>query len=128
MDTLFHICAGLDVHKKNVVACVRTCPAQLKPDSYYSKIRSPHHAQKKTRRHFTPEQKAAIVRRHMVDKVPISDLCDEYGLQPSVLHGWHKQAADNLEAARARRKERRATTLAGVSATNPPTSASPSTP
>ena len=52
---------------------------------------------KKTRRHFTPEQKAAIVRRHMVDKVPISDLCDEYGLQPSVLHGWHKQAADNLE-------------------------------
>lgn len=48
------------------------------------------------RRHFTAEQKAAIVRRHMVDKVPISDLCEEYGIQPSVLHGWHKQVADNL--------------------------------
>lgn len=48
------------------------------------------------RRRFTPEQKAAIVRRHMVDKVPISDLCDEYGIQPSVLHGWHKQVTDNL--------------------------------
>jgi transposase len=48
------------------------------------------------RRHFTADQKAAIVRRHMVDKVPVSDLCDEYGIQPSVLHSWHKQAADNL--------------------------------
>jgi transposase len=48
------------------------------------------------RRNFTPEQKAAIVRRHMVDKVPISDLCDEYKIQPSVLHGWHKQVVDNL--------------------------------
>ena len=48
------------------------------------------------RRRFTPEQKATIVRRHMVDKVPISDLCDEYDLQPSVFHGWHKQVADNL--------------------------------
>ena len=32
----------------------------------------------KTRRRFTPDQKAAIVRRHLEDKVPISDLCDEY--------------------------------------------------
>ncbi|PRP92116.1 transposase [Enhygromyxa salina] len=48
------------------------------------------------RRHCTAEQKAAIVRRHMVDKVPVSDLCDEHGIQPSVLHAWHKQVADNL--------------------------------
>jgi transposase-like protein len=32
---------------------------------------------KKSRRRFTPDQKAAIVRRHLVDKVPISDLCNE---------------------------------------------------
>ena len=50
------------------------------------------------RRKFTSDQKAAIVRRHMVDKVPISDLCDEYGIQPSVFHRWHKQVADNLAA------------------------------
>jgi transposase len=36
---------------------------------------------KKSRRRFTPDQKAAIVRRHLVDKVPISDLCDEYKIQ-----------------------------------------------
>lgn len=28
------------------------------------------------RRHFTPQQKVAIVKRHLVDGVAISDLCD----------------------------------------------------
>ena len=36
----------------------------------------------KTRRHFTPEQKAEIVRRHVVGKEPVSNLADEFGLQP----------------------------------------------
>jgi transposase len=49
------------------------------------------------RRHFTPEQKAAIVRRHMVDKIAVSDLCEEHNLQPSVFHSWHKQVTDNLD-------------------------------
>ncbi len=44
----------------------------------------------KKRRRFNPEQKNTIVRRHMVDEVPVSDLCDEYDLQLSVFHGWHK--------------------------------------
>ena len=49
------------------------------------------------RRHYTPEQKAAIVRRHLVDKVAISDLCDEYKIQPSVFYAWQKQVLDNLQ-------------------------------
>jgi len=28
---------------------------------------------KRSRRHFTTEQKVAILKRHMVDKVPVSD-------------------------------------------------------
>ena len=44
----------------------------------------PRHTTK--RRNFTPEQNAAIVRRHMVDKVAVSDLCDEYKIQPSVFY------------------------------------------
>ena len=43
------------------------------------------------RRHFTAEQKATILRRHVVDKVPVSDLCDEYKVQPSVVYGWLQQ-------------------------------------
>ena len=30
------------------------------------------------RRHFTAEEKATILRRHLSEKVPVSDLCDEY--------------------------------------------------
>jgi transposase InsO family protein len=37
---------------------------------------------KKRRKHYTPEEKVTILRRHLVDGVPISDLCDELGLQP----------------------------------------------
>jgi transposase len=53
----------------------------------------------KMRRQFTPDEKAAILRRHFADKVPISDLCEEYHLQPSVFYSWQNQALDNLGAA-----------------------------
>ena len=32
---------------------------------------------KKQRRHYTPEEKVAILRRHLLDKEPISKLCGE---------------------------------------------------
>jgi transposase-like protein len=51
------------------------------------------------RRRFTPEQKAAILRRHLVDKVAVSRLCDEYKLQPSVFYTWHRQLLENLAVA-----------------------------
>lgn len=51
------------------------------------------------RRHFTAEEKAAIVRRHLVDRVAVSDLCDEYGLQPTQIYNWQKQLLDNAAAA-----------------------------
>jgi transposase-like protein len=55
--------------------------------------------EKQQRRHFSPEQKAAIVRRHLSDKVPVSDLCDEYRIQPSVFYNWQKVVLDNMSAA-----------------------------
>jgi transposase len=51
------------------------------------------------RRHYNTEEKAAIVRRHLVDKVPVSDLCDEYKMQPSVFYGWLRLAMEQLPAA-----------------------------
>jgi len=56
-------------------------------------------AKKRKRRNHTNEQKAEILRRHMVDKVPVSDLCDEYKLQPSVVYGWMRQLTENLGVA-----------------------------
>ena len=43
------------------------------------------------RKNYTPEEKVAILRRHLVEKVPVSDLCDELGLNPTVFYGWQKQ-------------------------------------
>jgi transposase-like protein len=42
------------------------------------------------RRHFTPEQKAELLRRHIIDKVPVSEICNEHKLQPSVFYDWLK--------------------------------------
>lgn len=54
---------------------------------------------KRARRHHTTEQKVAILRRHLIDKVSVSDLCNEYKLQPSVVYTWLKQAVENLGTA-----------------------------
>lgn len=42
----------------------------------------------RTRRRFTPEQKAQIVRRHVAGKEAVSALAEEFGLQPSQIHAW----------------------------------------
>jgi len=55
--------------------------------------------EKKRRRKFTAEQKAAILRRHLQDKVPFSDLCDEYKIQPSVFYTWQRQLLENIASA-----------------------------
>ncbi len=41
---------------------------------------------KRSRRNFTSEQKAEALRRHLVERVPISQICNEMSLQPSVFH------------------------------------------
>ena len=53
----------------------------------------------KPRRHFTTDEKATILRRHLADKVAVSVLCEEYKLQPSVFYVWQKQAFENLALA-----------------------------
>ena len=54
---------------------------------------------KKQRKHYTPEEKVAILRRHLLDKVPVSELCDELGLQPTVFYRWQKEFFENGAAA-----------------------------
>src|SRR6202166_3083132 len=49
----------------------------------------------KQRRHFAGTEKVAILKRHLVDKVPISDLCDELGLYPNQVYGWLKEFFEN---------------------------------
>ena len=66
----------------------------------------------KSRRRFGAERKAQIVRRHLADKVPVSDLADEFNIQPSLIHTWVKQVLDQAEKAFERSSGPRRTDLA----------------
>jgi len=57
------------------------------------------------RRRFAPEEKVAIVRRHLLEQVTVSDLCDEYGIQPTVFYRWQKQLFENAATAFDRHKD-----------------------
>lgn len=46
------------------------------------------------RRHFTPEQKIAILKAHWVDQKPVSDLCDQHGIQPSQFYRWQQEVLE----------------------------------
>ena len=54
---------------------------------------------KKPRKHYTGEEKVAILRRHLLEKEPISKLCDELDLQPTVFYRWQKEFFENGAAA-----------------------------
>ena len=54
---------------------------------------------RKVRRHFTGSEKVAILKKHLVEKVPVSDLCDEHKLYPNQFYAWLKEFFENGHAA-----------------------------
>ena len=54
---------------------------------------------RKQRKNYTGNEKVAILKRHLVDQIPVSDLCDEYQLQPTVFYRWQKEFFENGAAA-----------------------------
>ena len=54
---------------------------------------------RKPRKDYTPVEKVAILRRHLLDHVPVSDLCDEHQLSPTLFYQWQKQFFENGPAA-----------------------------
>jgi transposase len=51
---------------------------------------------KRTRRKFSPQDKAAIVREHLIERVPVSDLCDKHSLKPTLFYRWQKDMLENM--------------------------------
>ena len=51
------------------------------------------------RRHFGPEQKVALLREHLVDKVPVSDICEKNGIAVNLFYLWQKTFFENGTAA-----------------------------
>ena len=48
-----------------------------------------------SRKHRSPQEKLAILKKHLVDKIPISDVCDEYGILPTMFYKWQRQLFEN---------------------------------
>ena len=50
---------------------------------------------RKPRRHFTGAEKVSILKRHLIDKVAISALADEFELLPTQFYNWLKEFFEN---------------------------------
>ena len=51
----------------------------------------------RVRRQHQAAQKAAALKKHHVDKIPISDVCEQLNLQPSVFYHWQRQLFENAD-------------------------------
>lgn len=54
---------------------------------------------KTQRRRFTGEEKVSLLRRHLVEGVAVSQVCEEAGVQPTQFYQWQKQFFENGAAA-----------------------------
>lgn len=45
----------------------------------------------KARKYYRPEEKVAILRKHLVEKVELSKICEENELQPTIFYRWQRE-------------------------------------
>ena len=60
---------------------------------------------KNGRRKFTGEEKMALLRLHLIEKMPVSDVCDQAGINPTLFYRWQKELFENGAAAFGRRND-----------------------
>jgi len=48
---------------------------------------------------FSPEEKVGLLRLHLIEKEPVSDICDARGINPNVFYKWQKLFFENGAAA-----------------------------
>lgn len=53
----------------------------------------------KKRRQFTAQQKVEAVKEHLVNKVPVSDICDKLGISTGHYYQWQTDFFTNGERA-----------------------------
>jgi transposase-like protein len=47
------------------------------------------------RRHHRPEDKVKILRLHLLEGKPISELCEQHGIHPTLFYQWQRQFFEN---------------------------------
>jgi len=48
-----------------------------------------------TRKILTPKPKIGILREHLIEKVPVSEICDKHGVSVVNFYNWQKQLFEN---------------------------------
>lgn len=51
----------------------------------------------KSRRKHSPKEKASTLKRHLLDKESVSDICDDIDIAPTQYYRWQKEFVDNAE-------------------------------
>ena len=54
---------------------------------------------KNKRKRFSSEEKVRLLRLHLLERQPVSQICDENGVNPNVFYRWQKQFFENAAAA-----------------------------
>ena len=49
----------------------------------------------KPKRHFSSQEKVKILREHLIDKVPVSQVCQKHQIQPTLFYQWQKIFFEN---------------------------------
>ncbi len=47
------------------------------------------------RRHLTPQEKIAALKRHLLEGVPVSTICDQLDIAPTLFYRWQKELFEN---------------------------------
>ena len=54
---------------------------------------------KRERRHWSVDEKIKLLRRHLIEDIPISKICEVASLAPSLFHRWQEQLFQNAALA-----------------------------
>jgi transposase len=59
---------------------------------------------RKPRKQYSAEEKVAILREHLLEGKPVSEVCQAHQLQPTVFYAWQKTFFENGAVAFERKK------------------------
>lgn len=57
------------------------------------------------RRQYRAEEKVSILKLHLVEKKPVSEVCEQFGLAPNLFYRWQQEFFQNGTAAFERQRE-----------------------
>ena len=91
---------GVDLRKIQVMLghrCIATtaCTASAQRRGSFAEEVIGAKRMKAQRRHHSAEDKLKLIRLHLIEKQPVSKICDEAGVAPSLFHRWREQLFTN---------------------------------